>query len=96
MKDMYGVIQRPIITEKSTLLKEEANKVVFAVDRRANKIEIKNAVEHIFNVKVLDVHVMNYVGKRKRVGRSQGRRPDWKKAVLTLKQGDSIEFFEGV
>ncbi|MFC1591513.1 50S ribosomal protein L23 [Thermodesulfobacteriota bacterium] len=96
MKDVYGVIRKPIVTEKSSLLKEEANKVVFEVDRRANKIEIKYAVQRLFNVSVLDVRVMNYNGKKKRLGRTIGRKSDWKKAVVTLKQGDNIEFFEGV
>jgi len=96
MKDMYGCIRRAIVTEKSNLLKEGANTVVFEVDRQANKIEIKNAVQRLFNVKVLDVHVMNYSGKRKRLGRIVGKKSDWKKAVVTLKQGEKIEFFEGV
>jgi len=96
MKDVYGIIRRPIVTEKSNLQKEEANKVTFEVDRRANKIEIKQAVQGLFNVKVLDVGVMNYGGKRKRLGRFTGRTSDWKKAVVTLRPGDKIEFFEGV
>ncbi len=96
MKDMYSIIRRPIVTEKSSILKEDDRKVTFEVDRRANKIEIKDAVQRLFNVTVLDVRVMNYNGKAKRVGRSMGRTADWKKAVLTLKDGDSIEFFEGV
>jgi large subunit ribosomal protein L23 len=96
MKDVYSVIRRPIVTEKSSTLKETAGMVTLEVDRRANKIEIKNAVQTLFNVTVLDVRVMNYPGKNKRVGKSAGKRPDWKKALLTLKSGDSIEFFEGV
>ena len=96
MKDMYGVIRRPIVTEKSSTHKDENNKVTFEVDRRANKIEIKNAVQKLFNVTVVDVHVMNCTGKNKRVGRSMGKQSDWKKAVISLKTGDNIEFFEGV
>ena len=96
MKDMYGVIRRPVVTEKSSIQKEDSSKVTFEVDRRANKIEIKNAVQRLFNVKVVDVNIMNFNGKKKRLGRSIGRRPDWKKAVVTLKQGEIIEFFEGV
>ncbi len=96
MNNVYSIIRRPLVTEKTTIQKEESNKVVFEVDGRANKIEIKNAVQKLFNVSVMNVSVMNYRGKRKRLGRSSGKRPDWKKAVVTLKQGDTIEFFEGV
>ncbi len=96
MKDMYEVIRKPIVTEKSSIQKEESSKVTFEVDRRANKIEIKNAVQKLFNVKVLNVNVMNFDGKKKRLGRNIGSKSDWKKAVVTLKQGDKIEFFEGV
>ena len=96
MKDIYGVIRRPVVTEKSNIQKEESNKVTFEVDRKANKIEIKNAVQGLFNVKVVDVNIMNFRGKKKRVGRVMGRKSDWKKAVVTLKPGDKIEFFEGV
>ncbi len=96
MKDIYGVIRKPIVTEKSSLQKEESNKVTFEVDKRANKIEIKQAVQGLFNVKVLDVSVMNCQGKSKRLGRFVGRKSDWKKAIVTLRQGDKIEFFEGV
>lgn len=96
MKDLYGIIQRPIVTEKSGMQKELANKVTLAVDPRANKVEIKQAVQTLFNVTVQDVSVMNCTGKKKKVGKSTGRRQDWKKAVVTLKAGDTIEFFEGV
>jgi large subunit ribosomal protein L23 len=96
MEHDYGIIRRPLITEKSTLHKEMNNKLAFEVDRRANKIEIKKAVERIFKVQVMDVHTMNYQGKRKRLGRFTGRRPHWKKAVVTLKPGQKIDFFEGV
>jgi large subunit ribosomal protein L23 len=96
MKDVYGIIRRPIVTEKSTVQREEINAVTFEVDRRANKIEIKDAVQRLFNVTVTDVRVMNFTGKSKRVGRHTGKKSDWKKAVVALKDGDSIEFFEGV
>ena len=96
MEDAYKIIKRPLITEKSTKIKEMNNQLAFEVDRRANKIEIKKAVERIFKVQVEDVRTMNYQGKRKRLGRSEGRRRHWKKAVVTLKPGQKIEFFEGV
>ena len=94
--DMYQIIKRPLITEKSTLAREESGEYLFEVDRRANKIEIGEAVEKLFKVKVLDVRVMNMRGKRKRVGRSFGRTRDWKKAVVKLVPGNKIEIFEGV
>ena len=84
------------MTEKSTAEKEDHNKLLFEVDRRANKIEIKEAVEMIFKVDVLDVTTMNMKGKRKRVGRFFTKRPDWKKALVTIKSGQRVEFFEGV
>lgn len=96
MKDMYGCIRRALITEKSNFLKQAANQVVFEVHRDANKLEIKQAVQKLFNVKVARVNIMQYEGKRKRVGRYIGKRPDWKKAVVTLKKGETIEFFESV
>lgn len=95
MEDAYKIIKRPLITEKSTIIKEMHNQLSFEVDRRANKIEIKKAVERIFKVQVEDVRTMNYQGKRKRLGRNEGRRRHWKKAVVTLKPGQKIEFFEG-
>jgi large subunit ribosomal protein L23 len=96
MEDAYKIIKRPLITEKSTTQKEMDNQLAFEVDRRANKIEIKKAVERIFKVQVETVRTMNYQGKQKRLGRTVGRRPHWKKAVVTLKPGQKIEFFEGV
>jgi large subunit ribosomal protein L23 len=95
MKNIYDIIKRPILTEKTTLQKEEANKITFEVDRRANKIEIKQAVERIFKVKVVDVHTMVVRGKVKRMGRFTGKRPDWKKVIITLKPGEQIPFLEG-
>ncbi|MEJ2365761.1 MAG: 50S ribosomal protein L23 [Deltaproteobacteria bacterium] len=96
MEDAYKIIKRPLITEKSTIIKEMNNQLAFEVDRRANKIEIKKAVERIFKVQVEDVRTMNYQGKRKRLGRTEGRRRHWKKAVVTLSPGGSIDLFEGV
>ena len=95
MKDIYQVIKRPLITEKATLLKERDNKVAFVVDQGANKAEIKEAVERLLKVKVLKVNIATMKGKTRRVGRNTGKRPDWKKAVVTLRPGDRIEFFEG-
>ncbi|MDR2861737.1 MAG: 50S ribosomal protein L23 [Syntrophobacterales bacterium] len=92
--EIYQIIKRPIITEKSTLAREELNEYLFAVDRRANKIEIGNAVEVLFKVKVLDVRVMNMRGKKKRVGRNIGRTRDWKKAIVKLEPEAKIEIFE--
>jgi large subunit ribosomal protein L23 len=94
--DVYQVLKRPLITEKGTRQKEEANKIIFEVDRCANKIMVRNAVESIFKVKVLSVKMMNVKGKERRVGRNAGRRPDWKKAIVRLGPGENIEFFEGV
>jgi large subunit ribosomal protein L23 len=95
MRDIYQVIKRPLITEKATFLKEKDNKVAFVVDRAATKAEIKEAVERFLKVKVLKVNVATMQGKTRRVGRTVGKRPDWKKAVVTLRPGDRIEFFEG-
>ncbi|MCC7363689.1 MAG: 50S ribosomal protein L23 [Dehalococcoidia bacterium] len=91
----YGVLLRPIITEKTTVL-TGANKYVFEVDVRANKNQIKEAVQVAFNVRVSDVNTMNMRGKPKRFGRRVVNRPDWKKAVVTLVPGDKIELFEGI
>jgi large subunit ribosomal protein L23 len=92
----YQILKRPLVTEKSTVEKEQRNKLFFEVDRRANKIEIKQAVEKIFKVDVLDVATVSMKGKRKRVGRYFTVRPDWKKAIVTVKAGQRVEFFEGV
>ncbi len=91
----YDIILRPIITEKSTLVKDTGNQYVFEVARSANKIEIRKAVEKLFKVKVVDVHVSNMEGKKKRLGRFQGKRPDWKKAIVKLSPKDKITIFEG-
>ncbi|MBI5968991.1 MAG: 50S ribosomal protein L23 [Deltaproteobacteria bacterium] len=96
MKEAHEIIKRPLITEKSTRQKEEKNQIAFVVDPRANKIEIRQAVEKLFKVKVRRVRTMNMVGKRKRLGRYFGWKSDWKKAIVTLREGDRVEFFEGV
>ena len=92
----YAILKRPLITEKSTTEKDQRNKLFFEVDRRANKIEIKVAVEKIFKVNVLDVATIAVKGKRKRVGRYFTQHQDWKKAIVTIKAGQRVEFFEGV
>lgn len=96
MKDLYAIIRKPIITERSAYLKERGNKIIFQVDVNANKRDIKKAVEKVFNVHVMDVNTLNVKGKVKRFGKSFGKRPDWKKAIVTLKEGDKIELLEGI
>jgi large subunit ribosomal protein L23 len=92
----YDIIRKPLITEKTTIQKEVANQVTFEVDRRANRVEIRRAIEQLFNVRVSQVRTMQIKGKRKRRGRIIGKRRDWKKAVVTLMPGERIDFFEGV
>jgi large subunit ribosomal protein L23 len=89
------VIQGPLITEKGTLVNELGNQVVFRVHPRANKVEIRHAVETLFKVRVEKVRTGRLLGKLRRVGRHVGRRPDWKKAYVTLAEGSRIDFFEG-
>ena len=97
MNRRESVLQLPVITEKSTHIKENFRTVAFKVLRDANKIEIKDAVEKIFKVKVQSVRTANFHGKKRRQGRYTGRRPDWKKAYVTLKQGEKmIEFSESI
>lgn len=96
MDNLYRIIHHPILTEKTTHQKETFNQVTFKVDPEATKRQIKEAVQRIFNVTVLDVRTINMLGKKRRWRMQQGKRPDWKKAVVTLKPGDKIEFFEGV
>ncbi len=91
----YDIVLRPIVTEKSSLLKENGNQYVFEVRRNANKIEIRKAVEKLFKVKVVSVSVMNMEGKEKRLGRFSGKRADWKKAYVKLSPKDKITIFEG-
>lgn len=94
MMEARDILIRPIVTEKSTALMEQG-KYTFRVPLAATKIQIRQAVEQIFKVKVQAVNTMRYEGKLKRMGRTQGRRSDWKKAVVTLKPGEAIELFEG-
>lgn len=109
MRPSQQIIKRPLLTEKSARQRETggaagahpegeayAQKVVFEVARDANKIEIRRAIQDLFKVTVTQVNTVVVRGKAKRVGRFSGRRPTWKKAVVTLKAGDNIEFFEGV
>lgn len=95
MKAARDIIVKPIVTEKSVSLMEE-NKYTFKVALNANKIEIKNAIEEIFKVKVVSVNTMRVRGKKKRMGRTEGRTSDWKKAIVKLAEGDQIEVFEGL
>jgi len=95
VRDLRQVIRRPLITEKGTLVRELNNQIVFEVARDATKVEIRQAVEKLFNVKVIKVRTLNYKGKRKRLGLVMGRRNHWKKAYVTLAPGHSIDFFEG-
>ena len=91
----FEVIKRPLITEKSTASQAENNQYFFAVDRRASKYEIKDAVEEAFDVHVTAVRTMSVGGKRRRVGANVGRTSAWKKAMVSLKEGERIEFLEG-
>ena len=95
MKEEQRIIRRPLITEKTTRQKEEEHQYAFEVDGGANKVEIQKAVEQLFKVRVLKVRTSNILGKIKRLGKRYGKRSDWKKAIVTLKEGDRIEFFEG-
>jgi large subunit ribosomal protein L23 len=94
MRDPRQVVLRPLVTEKATALKDERNQVSFQVVMDANKVEIRHAVEAIFNVKVTAVRTQVLQGKAKRMGRYLGRRPSWKKAVVQLGPGSKIELFE--
>jgi large subunit ribosomal protein L23 len=94
--NLHQVIRKPLVTEKSSIGREERNLVTLAVDPRANKHEVKRAVEELFGVRVLDVHTLRMPHKSRRVGRFQGRKPQWKKAIVRLAEGQKIEFYEGV
>lgn len=97
MMDAHKVIRRPLVTEKSTLLRENGSVLSFEVDPSANKIDVKRAVEQLFKVKVADVRVVNFRGKMKRMGRFVGKRTDWRKAYVRLQPGEKTpDFFEGV
>jgi large subunit ribosomal protein L23 len=94
---VYDVLKRPVMTEKSNAQGEMSNQYTFEVDRRANKMQVKDAVETAFNVKVLDVNIVNIPAKKGRYGRIVvTKKPAWKKAVVTLLPGTTIQFFEGV
>ena len=92
----HEIIIKPLITEKTSIQKELHNQLTFEVDRRANRIEIKQAIESIFNVRVAAVKTMQVTGKTKQRGRITGKRRDWKKAIVKLVPGERIDFFEGV
>ena len=96
MKPARKIIIRPLISEKSTDFRAREDKYTFKVDIKANKPEIKKAVEELFKVNVIDVHTMIMHGKVKRMGRFEGKRANWKKAIVSLKKGEKIEFFETV
>ena len=95
MENLRDVLIRPVITEKSSAMMQD-NKYTFIVPLKSNKVEVRQAVERIFKVKVLDVHTLRVLGKTKRMGRHQGKRSDYKKAIVKLAPGQRIEFFEGV
>ena len=95
MTNPRDILIRPLITERTNDLMTD-NKYTFVVAKKANKIEIQKAVEQIFKVKVLDVNTINVLGKTKRMGKTSGKRPDYKKAIVKLAPGEVIEFFEGV
>ena len=90
------IIKRPLITEKTSIQKEMNNQLTFEVDRRANRIEIKQAIETVFKVRVSDVKTIQVRGKIKQRGRIIGKRRDWKKAIVKLMPGERIDFFDGV
>jgi large subunit ribosomal protein L23 len=92
----HDIIKRPIITEKTSIQKETHNQLTFEVDRKANSVEIKKAIEGIFNVNVAKIRTMQVKGKTKQRGRIVGKRRNWKKAIVTLMPGERIDFFEGV
>jgi large subunit ribosomal protein L23 len=92
MKTVYDVIRNPLITEKGAIMQADQNKYIFQVAKTANKIEIKKAIESIYDVKVTKVNIMNVRGKLKRVRYQYGRTAAWKKAIVTLKQGNTIDF----
>lgn len=94
--NVHDVIRKPLVTEKSSIGREEENLVTLAVDPRANKHDVKRAVEELFSVDVVRVRTMRMPRKTRRVGRFMGRKPEWKKALVVLAEGQSIEFYEGV
>jgi len=96
MTDLYSIVKRPLVTEKSTILRGEANQIALWVDIKANKCEVKKAVEKAFNVKVEKVNSLRIPGKKRRMGKHEGRTSVRKKVYVTLKEGERIELFEGV
>ena len=92
---IYDVLKAPKMTEKTLSLKEEVNQYAFEVDPKANKIQIRDCIEKAFKVSVVNVRTMNVRGKKKTMGRYRGYKSNWKKALVTLKNGDTIEYFEG-
>lgn len=92
-KDIHSILRRPLVTEKTTALKDDANQVVFMVRRDASKTDVRRAVESLLGATVSDVNTMIYRGKPKRVGRNVGKRPNWKKAIVTLAPGEEVDFF---
>ena len=94
--EMHKIIKKILLTEKSNIERETGNKYHFEVDRKANKVEIGQAVEKLFKVKVTDVHVFHVLGKKKRMGKVMGQKSSWKKAIVTLTEGSRIEVAEGV
>lgn len=96
MRDARDVLIRPVVTERSTYTMDEENAVTFVVKKDANKIEIRRAVEQMFNVKVLAVRTMNVRGKWRRVGRALGKKPGYKKAIVKLAEGERIDVYEGI
>ena len=96
MKDYHDIIVKPLLTEKSTLLRETHNKVSFEVRKDANKIDVKRAVEQVLKVKVQSVNVIRIEGKKKRLGKYEGKKNNWKKAIVTLKPGEKLTLFEGL
>jgi large subunit ribosomal protein L23 len=96
MKAYHHLIKGPIITEKTHTLREANNKLTLKVDVKANKIEIRQAIEALFKVKVLAVNTIQMMGKKKRLGRNEGKRPNWKKAIVTLAPGEKISGYEGL
>ncbi len=96
MKSNKDIISQAILSEKSTIIKEKENKYIFKVNPLANKHEIRHAIETAFGVKVTDIKTVNVKGKTKRLGRFEGKRSSWKKAIIRLKEGNTIEIFENV
>lgn len=96
MMNPYQVIKRPLLTEKTNTLKANNNQLAFEIDFRASKVDVRRAVEKLFEVKVAGISTAIVHGKMKTVGRSRGRQPNWKKAVVTLQEGQNVELFEGV